>query len=460
MRCGGSAAERVSAKADARRRICRGLARRRGSPGADAPCAGERLGRQASLPSSPSLRPPRLERARALRAVRTVREARSARRPRDRRPPRSPRPLLRGAGPRPRARRPIPEALAVVDVRRGRAADSREQLPRPADRPPRHSRARRPHPASALGLDERRRLLARPPPRRRSASTAASSPTPTRSPVDNVQLSLLIDAAQRRLARGRARDLRHAPGARARPARAPQARRPLHARGAYVERLVLPTIVEPLREDWENARAAALRLAADGKRDRGPRQACTPSTASSARPASSTRPAAPAISSTSRSKHMKRLEGEVTRPPRSEIGETQYALDLAGHTVDPHQFLGIELNPLGRRIAELVLWIGYLQWHFRTHGNAAPSEPVLRDFHNIECRDASSPGTRPPRASARRPPRHPLGRHHHRPPPGPGEPSPTATPASRSSTTPTLAPPLARGRFHRSGTRRFIGDKR
>ena len=35
-----------------------------------------------------------------------------------------------------------------------------------------------------------------------------------------------------------------------------------------------------------------------------------------------------------------------------------------------------------------MLWIGYLQWHFRTHGRAAPSEPVLRDFHNIENRDA------------------------------------------------------------------------
>jgi hypothetical protein len=36
----------------------------------------------------------------------------------------------------------------------------------------------------------------------------------------------------------------------------------------------------------------------------------------------------------------------------------------------------------------MVLWIGYLQWHFRTHGNVAPAEPILQDFHNIECRDA------------------------------------------------------------------------
>ncbi len=84
---------------------------------------------------------------------------------------------------------------------------------------------------------------------------------------------------------------------------------------------------------------------------------------------------------------MKRLEGEVTAL-LEELGEDQASLGLSGHTVDPHQFLGIELNPWAAAVAELVLWIGYLQWHFRTHGMAAPSEPVLKDFKNIENRDA------------------------------------------------------------------------
>jgi len=30
---------------------------------------------------------------------------------------------------------------------------------------------------------------------------------------------------------------------------------------------------------------------------------------------------------------------------------------------------GIELNPRAAEVAEMVLWIGYLQWHFRTRGN-------------------------------------------------------------------------------------------
>jgi len=83
---------------------------------------------------------------------------------------------------------------------------------------------------------------------------------------------------------------------------------------------------------------------------------------------------------------MKRLEGEVI-----ELLETlggQESIDwLDKHNVDPHQFLGLEINPRAAAIAELVLWIGYLQWHFRTKG-AAPDEPILRAFKNIQVKNA------------------------------------------------------------------------
>ncbi|HHY49241.1 MAG TPA: class I SAM-dependent DNA methyltransferase, partial [Alphaproteobacteria bacterium] len=85
--------------------------------------------------------------------------------------------------------------------------------------------------------------------------------------------------------------------------------------------------------------------------------------------------------------HLKRLEGEVLNLLH-DLGESQGLLELEGVTVDPHQFLGLEINPRAARIAEMVLWIGYLQWHFRTHGSVNPPEPVLRDFRNIQHRDA------------------------------------------------------------------------
>jgi len=85
--------------------------------------------------------------------------------------------------------------------------------------------------------------------------------------------------------------------------------------------------------------------------------------------------------------HMKRLEGEVLDALKG-FGETQAAFEGFGLTVDPHQFRGIEVNPRAAAIADLVLWIGYLQWHFRTYGDRMPAEPIIHAYHNIECRDA------------------------------------------------------------------------
>ncbi len=155
---------------------------------------------------------------------------------------------------------------------------------------------------------------------------------------------------------------------------------------AYVERLVMPTIVEPLREDWKNAQAAALVLAGEGK---------LPEAQAEVRAflhaLTHVRVLDPACGSGNflyvTLEHLKRLEGEVLNQ-LDELGDTQGRLELAGVSVDPHQLLGIEINPRAAEIAEMVLWIGYLQWHFRTRGHVMPPQPVLKDFHNIECRDA------------------------------------------------------------------------
>ncbi|WP_454268909.1 class I SAM-dependent DNA methyltransferase [Roseovarius sp. MBR-51] len=204
-------------------------------------------------------------------------------------------------------------------------------------------------------------------------------------PLSEVQLSLLIDAAEKDwrevepaifgtlLERALDKRQRHKLGAHYTPR-------------AYVERLVVPTIIDPLRADWRNVQAAALTLAAQGREDEA-RDAVRAFHAQLCE----IRVLDPACGSGNflyvALELMKRLEGEVTAL-LAELGEEQAALSLEGHTVDPHQFLGIELNPWAAAVAELVLWIGYLQWHFRTHGRASPSEPVLRDFRNIENRDA------------------------------------------------------------------------
>ncbi len=194
---------------------------------------------------------------------------------------------------------------------------------------------------------------------------------------------------------------------------------------AYVERLVLPTVVEPLRADWANAQAAALLLAREAEAlEASPpqRQAgTTHDTFDRAALAADNRALAeherqvrarwrearqavqrfhhqlcsvrvldPACGSGNflyvTLEHLKRLEAEVLDQlqafgDRNEsIGDTE--------TVTLRQLLGIELNERAAALAELVLWIGWLQWHIRTRGSNSVAEPVVHDYGNIECRDA------------------------------------------------------------------------
>ena len=121
---------------------------------------------------------------------------------------------------------------------------------------------------------------------------------------------------------------------------------------AYVERLVLPTVIEPLRAEWESVRAAAATHARRGdlKNARAEVNAfhdrlCRVTVLD------------PACGSGNflyvALQHMKLLEGEVL-DTAAQFGEN-FKLELETHTIDPHQFLGIELNPRAASIAELVL---------------------------------------------------------------------------------------------------------
>jgi hypothetical protein len=203
-------------------------------------------------------------------------------------------------------------------------------------------------------------------------------------PLDGTSLGLLIDAAKK--------DWQHVEpaifGTLLERALIPSERHKLGAHytpRAYVERLVLPTVVEPLREEWGHVRAAAVTLAG-----RGDLKGAIRETHAFHHRLCAVRVLDPACGSGNflyvALEHLKRLEGEIFRLIE-DFGENM-RLDLGGETVDPHQFLGLEINPRAATIAELVLWIGYLQWHHRNRGATEWPEPVLRAFKNIECRDA------------------------------------------------------------------------
>lgn len=55
--------------------------------------------------------------------------------------------------------------------------------------------------------------------------------------------------------------------------------------------------------------------------------------------------------------------------------------------VRPTQLAGIEINPFAQELAQVVIWIGYLQW-MHHNGFNPPSNPVLEPIENIRRQDA------------------------------------------------------------------------
>ncbi|MCI0735828.1 MAG: class I SAM-dependent DNA methyltransferase, partial [Beijerinckiaceae bacterium] len=155
---------------------------------------------------------------------------------------------------------------------------------------------------------------------------------------------------------------------------------------AYVERLVTATVLEPLKADW-----ASVQAAAEEKRGKGDTEGAAALIQNFHAKLCGIRILDPACGTGNflyvALELLKQLEGEVLEALASLAGDQETLHWLQGQTIDPHQFLGMEVNPRAAAIAELVLWIGYLQWHFRTRGGMPP-EPILRDFKTIEVRDA------------------------------------------------------------------------
>lgn len=151
----------------------------------------------------------------------------------------------------------------------------------------------------------------------------------------------------------------------------------------YVERLVRPVIEAPLREEWTTVRAAVRQLVNAGK-------------VAEARKLvgefhlrlEGVRVLDPACGTGNflyvALDLLKRLEAEVLGL-LEELGEqTAFARRLS-----PENFLGLELKPWAREIADLVLWVGYLSAQLRLLGKGRQvPEPVLRKLDNIQCRDA------------------------------------------------------------------------
>ncbi|MDP3909022.1 MAG: hypothetical protein Q8Q14_01400 [Gemmatimonadales bacterium] len=150
----------------------------------------------------------------------------------------------------------------------------------------------------------------------------------------------------------------------------------------FVERVVRPTVEEPVRERWKAEQAAVLQLREAGKKkDAEKRLRAFHHWLKGLRFLD---PACGSGNFLYVTLHIvKRVELEVLRELEEVTGKHEILFD----EVHPKQFFGIEIKLWAREIAELVLWIGYHQF-WRAHHAHRPQEPILEDTGTIECRDA------------------------------------------------------------------------
>lgn len=138
---------------------------------------------------------------------------------------------------------------------------------------------------------------------------------------------------------------------------------------AYVQRLVDATIIDPLRTDWEALRACAFGAFAGGDAvaartavQRFQRQLCAIRVLDPACGTGNFLYVAMTM--------MKDLESEVLSALQQLGGEVSDA--AVRRKISPAQFWGIEKSDHAASIAEVVMWIGYLQWRIRN--GEAPSQ--------------------------------------------------------------------------------------
>ncbi|MEA5567648.1 class I SAM-dependent DNA methyltransferase, partial [Anabaena sp. UHCC 0399] len=162
---------------------------------------------------------------------------------------------------------------------------------------------------------------------------------------------------------------------------------------SYVERLVRPVVIEPLRQDWLETEILVnqlLKVEGDQLEPTATQQKKAVELIKEfLQKLRAIKILDPACGSGNflyvTLDLLKTLESEVIRRITDITG--QYQINIL-EQVNVSQFLGIEVNPRAASIAELVIWIGYLQWYFKQFGNTSPPEPVLQKFNNIEFRDA------------------------------------------------------------------------
>ena len=167
-----------------------------------------------------------------------------------------------------------------------------------------------------------------------------------------------------------------------------------------IETLVEPVVMAPLRREWAEVRTTVERLLATGKKVEGPLPE-KPLTGQALKKAE-------AEAEIFVLRFLDRLEKVKVLDPACGSGNFLYVTlrklkDLESEVYDfmlnrglqsplrvgvgPWQLYGIEINQYAHELAQMTVWIGYLQW-LRQHGTTTWKEPILQAMSNIENKDA------------------------------------------------------------------------
>jgi type II restriction/modification system DNA methylase subunit YeeA len=151
-----------------------------------------------------------------------------------------------------------------------------------------------------------------------------------------------------------------------------------------IETIVDPVVMAPLRREWDEVRAEVDALL-------GPEQKKTDRTKADAKLQA----------------FMHRLQDVTVLDPACGSGNFLYVVlqklknlekavilyameqGMSGFLpqVGPWQLYGIEVNPYAYELAQMTVWIGWLQW-IQTNGFGEPQEPILQVLDTFTCRDA------------------------------------------------------------------------
>jgi SAM-dependent methyltransferase len=165
-----------------------------------------------------------------------------------------------------------------------------------------------------------------------------------------------------------------------------------------IETLVEPVVMDPLRREWADRRQQVENLLATGKK--------TPS-AKAKPPAGAALTKARREAETLLKDFCGRLQLVRVLDPACGSGNFLYvtlqklkdlekevcvyanSIGMGGFlpAVGPWHLYGIEISPYAFDLAQMTIWIGWLQW-IRANGYGSPSEPILRPLDTFQCKDA------------------------------------------------------------------------